>query len=65
MHSQATVSHLECSPVWVSAQTAGAQASGLLKALFTRLEVRNTISLTKGSDTIILAEQISKNESGE
>lgn len=42
-----------------------AQASCLFKTLFIRLEVRNTISLAKNKDTVVFAEQISKNESRE
>lgn len=62
---QATLLHFEHSPAWVSRHMSHAQASCLLKALFTRLEVRNTISLAKRRDSIVFAEQISKDESGE
>lgn len=41
------------------------QTSGLLKALFMRLEVRNKISLAKGRDNHICRAGFFKTESGE
>lgn len=61
---QATVLYIQCSPVWVSGHMSSGQmhkmSSGFLKSLSMRLDVRNTISLAKGRDTIIFIE-ISKN----